>query len=486
MSDSSRKALTIGMATYDDYDGVYFTIQAIRLYHPEIADEIEILVVDNHPGGPCAEALKGLATWIPNYRYIPFQRVSGTAARDAIFREAAGDFVLCVDCHVLFAPGSLRKLLDYFQANPATPDLLQGPLVYDDLKTLSSHMDPTWSTGMYGVWGNDARAADPAAPPFEIGLQGLGAFACPKKAWPGLNPRLRGFGGEEGYLQEKFRRAGGRTLCLPFLRWVHRFGRPMGVPYPNIWEDRIRNYMIVADELGQDPTPALDHFRSHLGRQAADQIIARVCAEIRNPFHFFSAIYCINLPEAQPRWQSVSRRFARLGIAERVRRFEGIRSANPNSGRALAHRAVIAEAEAQGLDNALVFEDDVRFTADAIPGLQIALGELQGRDWRVLYLGACRWNREYPCLEGARRLAQVDVVTSTHAVAYHKSIFPQILRELPEDSAAMDAWVQQHRAIDQYLAFSVKEDKYLVTPVIATQPNIAPMEHPDVQRQLLD
>ena len=48
---------------------------------------------------------------------------------------------------------------------------------------------------------------DPAAPPFEISLQGLGAFACCKAAWVGLNPRLRCFGGEEGYVHEKFRRA---------------------------------------------------------------------------------------------------------------------------------------------------------------------------------------------------------------------------------------------------------------------------------------
>ena len=26
------------MATYDDYDGVYFSVQAIRLYHPEVTD----------------------------------------------------------------------------------------------------------------------------------------------------------------------------------------------------------------------------------------------------------------------------------------------------------------------------------------------------------------------------------------------------------------------------------------------------------------
>ena len=27
------KKLTIGMATYDDYDGVFFTIQSLRMHH---------------------------------------------------------------------------------------------------------------------------------------------------------------------------------------------------------------------------------------------------------------------------------------------------------------------------------------------------------------------------------------------------------------------------------------------------------------------
>jgi Glycosyl transferase family 2/Glycosyltransferase family 25 (LPS biosynthesis protein) len=479
--------LTIGMATYDDYDGVYFTVQAIRLYHPEIADETEIIVVDNHPDGPCAADLKALEKWAPGYLYVPFNRVQGTAARDMVFREATADFVLCIDCHVMFVPGALRKLIDYFHANPGMPDLLQGPLVYDDLRNLSTHMDPTWSAGMYGVWANDPRAADPAAPPFEIAMQGLGAFACRKSAWPGLNPRLRGFGGEEGYLQEKFRRAGGRALCLPFLRWVHRFGRPMGVPYQNTWEDRIRNYLIIAAELGHDPSPALEHFRVHLGREPAERIIAAAREEIQNPFHFFDAIYCINRAEDTGRWRDVSARFARLGIAHRVRRFEAIRTEpNPHAGGGLSHRAIVAEAKAQGLENVLVFEDDVRFTADAIPGLQAALEELKGREWKLLYLGACRWNRDFPPLDGCGRLAQAGAVTSAHAVAYHRSIFDRILCEVPDDSAGMEAWLKTHHGIDQYYAFTVAEGKYLLSPVVATKPDILAMESAEVQARLID
>jgi hypothetical protein len=482
---TTRKKLCIGMATFDDYDGVYFTVQAIRLFHPEVVEETEIVVIDNHPGGPCANHLKALEKWVTGYRYVPFHSYQGTSARNAVFEEANAEYVLCIDCHVLLAPGSLRRLIDYFDSHPDTPDLLQGPLIYDDLRTFSSHMNPTWSCGMYGVWGTDPRAADPAAEPFEIQMQGLGAFACRKQAWPGFHPQLRGFGGEEGYIQEKFRRAGGRTLCLPFLRWVHRFARPRGVPYPNTWEDRIRNYLLIAGELGLDPSPAIQHFRAHLG-SAAEPIIQTARPPRPNPFDFFDAIYCINLASETSRWCSVSARFAHLGIAGRVRRFDAIRTQpNQHIGCGLSHRGVIAEAAQRGLANVLVFEDDVVFTSDATMGLETALGDLQSVDWKMLYLGACRWNRELPLLPGARRLAQAGPVTCSHAVAYHRSIYDRILRDVPDRESDMEQWLQTHRGIDQYFAFTVNEGKYLLSPVIASQPPIFSMEAAEVRSRLI-
>jgi hypothetical protein len=485
MNRSNRKTLCIGMATYDDYDGVYFSVQAIRLFHPEVTNDTEILVIDNHPEGPCAADLKALENWVSGYRYVPFNRFQGTAVRDVVFQEANADFVLCIDCHVMFAPGALRRLLDYICAHPDSQDLLQGPLVYDDLRSFSTHMDPSWSHGMYGVWGTDPRAADADGSPFEIGMQGLGAFACRKSSWPGFNPQLRGFGGEEGYIHEKFHRAGGRTLCLPFLRWVHRFGRPMGVPYKNTWEDRIRNYLIIADELGNDPAAALEHFRMHVGREAADPIISAVQSELRNPFHFFEAIYCINLAHEMRRWQEVMGRFARLGFADRVRRFEGIpTSPNPHVGCGLSHRAVVEDATRRGLANFLVFEDDVLFTSDAIPGLQAGLRELRGREWNLLYLGGCRWGTEFPAVEGTTRLARAGAVTSCHAIAYDRSICARVLSEVPDNAAGMERWLETHHGIDQYYAFSVTEKKYLLSPVIATQPSILPMESDEVRRSV--
>jgi hypothetical protein len=272
--------MTIGMATYDDYDGVYFSLQAIRLYHPEILDEVEFLIIDNHPQGPCSAALKGLEKHIANLRYVPAADVTGTAVRSRLFNEAGGAFVLCMDCHVLFAPGSLRKLIDYFRAWPASNDLVQGPMIRDDLKSQHTHWSPHWRSGMFGTWASDPAGEDPANPPFEIALQGLGVFACWREAWPGFNPAFRGFGGEEGYIHEKFRQAGGRVLCLPALRWLHRFERPLGPSYPLKWEDRIRNYMIGFREIGWDTGELEAHFHEKLGRREAERIFARVRKEL--------------------------------------------------------------------------------------------------------------------------------------------------------------------------------------------------------------
>ncbi len=263
-----RPALTIGMATYKDYDGVYFTLQALRL-HQDLRD-VELLVVDNFG----CDATRALVEHGAGGRYLRFTDAQGTAApRDRVFQEARGKAVLCLDSHVLLVPGAIARLKRYFRVHPRTGDLLQGPLLYDDLRTVASHFDPVWRDGMWGAWAIDPRG--PArARPFAIPMQGLGLFACRTAAWPGFNPHFRGFGGEEGYIHQKFRNLGRRCLCLPWLRWVHRFGRPGGIPYRMEWRDRIINYLIGHRELGMDETPVLDHFRRLVGPQVMHEALA--------------------------------------------------------------------------------------------------------------------------------------------------------------------------------------------------------------------
>ena len=107
-------------------------------------------------------------------------------------------------------------------------------------------------------------------------MQGMGLFACRRVIWPDFNPAFRGFGGEEWYIHEKFRRNGGHVLCLPFLRWLHRFNRPQGIPYRNTFEDRIWNYLVGFQELGL-PTGEMEaHFRELIGEPRGGRIIAEL------------------------------------------------------------------------------------------------------------------------------------------------------------------------------------------------------------------
>jgi hypothetical protein len=276
------------MATYNDFDGVYFTLQALRLYQD--LEHTELLVIDNYG----CETTKNLVEGWLGARYIRATDAVGTAApRDRIFREARGKAVLCCDCHVLFSPGVIAQLKQYYREHPDCQDLLQGPILYDDGKLISTHFDPVWRDQMWGTWGYDPRGWDQSGEAFEIPMQGLGVFSCLKEAWPGFHPGFRGFGGEEGYIHEKFRQAGGRCLCLPWLRWMHRFGRPAGVKYPLSIEDKLRNYVIGHAELGLDLTPVLEHFSQYLPRMQVialtEQTLGRQWTEHVSDVSFFSA-----------------------------------------------------------------------------------------------------------------------------------------------------------------------------------------------------
>lgn len=357
--------LTIGFAHHTDYDGAYFTLQALRLYHAEAMREVELVVVDQSIGTKHSQLLGALInntiggrqyhpetqTWrdppsrpdgfwehrnIAGCQYVPFTEAIGTSAsRDKIFAVARAPAVLILDCHVLIEPGAIARLIEWFD-DPQHVDLYSGPLRYDTMGGLAggggvdmvTHFNAEWRSQMYGTWGKawkcgcgpdgvefspimqplpeDHRrkicawrllaeqtplrgcyACGKELPenltweghdqalqedgylvlgtcntdqPFEIPGCGLGAFACRKDAWPGFNEHARGFGGEELYIHEKFRQLGRKSVCLPFLKWVHRFGRASGVPYPlDLWS-KVRNYVLEWDELGRPFDDIHEHF----------------------------------------------------------------------------------------------------------------------------------------------------------------------------------------------------------------------------------
>lgn len=86
---------------------------------------------------------------------------------------------------------------------------------------------------------------------FEIPGMGMGLFASRKDSWLGFNRHCTGFGGEEMNIHRKYKQNGRRTICLPFLKWNHRFGRAGGAPYPIPLAAKIRNYVLWATELSE-------------------------------------------------------------------------------------------------------------------------------------------------------------------------------------------------------------------------------------------
>ena len=231
--------LTIGIPTHSNYAEVWFTVQALRLYH-DLTD-CEILIVDNanceHTKTFAEKHGKGLI------RYVRENSVQGTAyAKNKVFEHALGDVVLCIDSHVLLAPGAIESI-------QPTDDLITGPLLLSGQNAYHNEMLPVWRGGMWGIW--DGTIKDLPKEKRVIWGMGCGCFYTNRKSWLKYNEEFRGFGGEEGYIHEKYRQAGRKVICDPALVWHHYFRPDMSsVKYPLLLKDKARNYMIGMGELG--------------------------------------------------------------------------------------------------------------------------------------------------------------------------------------------------------------------------------------------
>jgi hypothetical protein len=452
-SPGAAPRLCVGMSTYDDFDGVWFTVQAIRMYQPEVLADLSLLVIDNHPDGIAATPLRELGNWIADYRYIPFSRYNGTAVRDLVFREADAEIVCCVDSHVLLAPGSLAALRAWFVEHPDSRDLLQGPLLHDDLGSFAAtHLEPTWGEGMFGQWSVDPRIEDPACQPFEIAMQGLGVFACRRDAWPGLNPRMRGFGGEEGYLQEKFRRHGGRVICHPGLGWVHRFGRPRGVEYTNTWEDRVRNYYIGWSEVGWDPAPMEQHFRELLA-DAAEGLFEQARLQIEHPLNVFDAVFCIA--------ENAGEHNHPAELAWRIEHLDAQRDGEPARRRLACWREALNEASRRGYEHVLVTEDPGG--PDAIA---LTIGQDQmASDWDVFVLAP-------PDPRGPSSEEQPADSRAAMTAAVHRRAYARILAEIPADEADQSAFLASHGGFGGYLLRAIADGSLAELHVLRIEPEL--------------
>ncbi len=261
--------LTIGMATYDDHPGTWFTLTL--LHHQLIQlgrrDDVQLLLVDNKPDSPTSATLRTLCQDL-GAKYVPQASPVGTGpARERIFAEAVGEWVEVMDSHV-WQPDYVRPRLFDFITNNSSPDFWQGVCRRSKLWQPGYQRRAIAWTHWDGRWGEFGRivikpgSGEPAfvdQAPFEIPYGGLGWFLCRRDAWLGFHPEFRGFG-VEGYLQDKWRAAGRKCWCLPFADWVHCFQPPGRAIRPNHWVDRSWNYLLYHRDL---QTIRLTDLRKH-------------------------------------------------------------------------------------------------------------------------------------------------------------------------------------------------------------------------------
>lgn len=303
---------SVGMPVFEDFNGVWMTMQALRLYFSPWVGEI--IVIDNKPDGEQGKIVRDFCANAPGTRYVPFPSPVGPAlAKQEVFNQAQFEHVICVDSHIMFFPTAIQAFADYYEKFPGSKNLLHGPMANDNFVSLATHFEDLWPiddveqtdpvTGektmvkkpseMWGRWGRDLNAfplmkwetssdvverydrktrqmymvpryepemPKAVVPHFEIPAQGMGVFACRKDAFVGFNPRFIGFGGEEWYIHEKTRLAGHKAICVSGAMWSHRFAKPGGVKHPITRWHKYRNYELGLAELGIDPSRLREHF----------------------------------------------------------------------------------------------------------------------------------------------------------------------------------------------------------------------------------
>lgn len=272
---SKRPILTIGMPTCYDFSGALQSVMALKMYHDQNNGDLEIIVVDNTPDAAERLALRNQIYNKPkpekpsdykiaeNVKYFEFTEERGPAeTKNMVFEMATGEYVMCIDSHVLLKKDSVQELIAFLKnlKGEDKDHFYTGPLRHNG-GALSTHWDIRWRGQMLGTWGVDnSLVADNT--PKDIPANGCGLILCRKDSWLGFNKDFNGFGGEEVYIHDKYRKHGRRVLLLPILQWWHRFGKPNTRHYNLTTYSKVRNYVIGYLELGKNLDEIYDHFVS--------------------------------------------------------------------------------------------------------------------------------------------------------------------------------------------------------------------------------
>jgi len=267
--------LTIGMPNWDDEEGAWWTLSMIRAYHvPGNNTEIELLVVDDMPTKqPSLQMICEKAS----ARYVHHPKNKGPAhAKDSVWQHAKGEYVLLLDSHVILAPGSIDYIIESINADLIGKDLWTGPLLDETGAIIATQLHPAWRGEFLGIWECNPEIVDKEF--IEIFAHGSAYTLMKREHYPFFSPHFRGFAGEEVYLHCKVRDNGGRCLAHKKLAWMHRFFRPKPITYTLTINDKFRNYLVAAYEMGWNLPHICSYFQRKLPFDQYSQVLRDVKA----------------------------------------------------------------------------------------------------------------------------------------------------------------------------------------------------------------
>lgn len=186
---------------------------------------------------------------------------------------------------------------------------------------------------------------------------------------------------------------------------------------------------------------------------------------MNNPFDYFDEIHCINLDERTDRWDDIQKEFDKAGIRDRVIRFPAIKDPDGRIGVIKSNLTIVKSALERGLNNVLIFEDDMIFIKDN-PNkyLELAIKETEGIDWSLFFLGANTHTRLHKLKP---HLVLLKNAFACHAYALNKNIFIPFINKFD----GMNQIRSHGDILDVYIAQEIQAKKtcLLVNPMLCTQ-----------------
>ena len=142
----------------------------------------------------------------------------------------------------------------------------------------------------------------------------------------------------------------------------------------------------------------------------------------------FDRVYCINMDKRPDRWKQAQIEFKKIGIENDVIRWSGVENTNGNLGCTLSHKTLIEHCKSEGLNNVLIFEDDVLFVEDDMGKLEEAFVELKELgNWDLFYIGVTMAPQLKSFIRVTDNILRTSFAYTTHAYAANAQAFDPMI-----------------------------------------------------------